>query len=83
MIAVPEKETDSINTKSNTKEKQQGGKRRTNIKEYVITQDAETILSEILFAICDVEQIQYEDFSQEEIEMYEKLNEQTGKSNCS
>lgn len=75
LIAVTEKEKDSVKTKSGAKEKQQGGKRRTNIKEYVVTQEAETILSELLFAICDLEQIQYEGFSQEEIEMYEKLNE--------
>lgn len=70
LIATPEKEKDGLNTKSGAR-----GKRRIRIKEYVVTQEAETILSEILFAICDLEQIQYEGFSQEEIEMYEKLNE--------
>lgn len=60
MIAVPEK--------------QQGDKRKGNGKEYVVTQEAETVLSEALFVLCDMEQIQYEGFSQEEIALYEKLN---------
>lgn len=69
MIAVSEKE------KSRTKEKQQERKRKPNTKEYMVTQEAETVLSEMMFALCDLEQVQYEGFSQEEIEMYEKLNE--------
>jgi len=75
LIAVLEKEKDSVKTKSGAREKQQGGKRRTNLKEYVVTQEAETILSEMSIAICDWEQIQYEGFSQEETEMYKKLHE--------
>lgn len=36
---------------------------------------AENVLREILIVLTDFEQIQYESFSQEEIELYEKLNE--------
>ena len=45
-----------------------------------MTQEAEAILSEVLFVLCDFEQIRYEGFSQEEIEMYEKLNEKRKKN---
>ena len=40
------------------------------MKEYVVAQKAETILSEIYFVLCDLEQIQYEGFSQEECGVY-------------
>lgn len=49
--------------------------KKANRKEYVVTQEAENVLSEILFVLCDLEQIQYEGFSQEEIELYERLDE--------
>ena len=62
LVAVPEKEKGREKTKIGT-------------KKYAITQEAETILSEMLLVLCDLEQIQYEGFSQEEIEIYEKLNE--------
>lgn len=54
---------------------QRENRKKTSVKEYTVTPEAENILSEILFALCDLEQIQYEGFSQEEIEMYEKLSE--------
>ncbi len=44
-------------------------------KQYAVTQEAEDVMSEMLFLSCDFEQIQYEGFTQEEIELYEKLNE--------
>ena len=50
------------------------------MKEYVVAQRAETILSEIYFVLCDLEQIQYEGFSQEEIELYEKLDKMRRKN---
>lgn len=50
-------------------------KNRITAKDYTVSQETETILSEVMFALCDLEQIQYEGFSQEEIELYEKLNE--------
>lgn len=62
LIAVPEKDKSREKTK-------------TGLKKYVVTQGAETILSEMLLVLCDLEQIQYEGFSQEEIEVYEKLND--------
>ena len=41
----------------------------------MVTSSAENVLEEILVVLTDFEQIQYESFSQEEIELYEKLNE--------
>ena len=73
MIAVLEK--DKVRAKSGTKEKQQEDKQKSNVKEYVVTQEAENAMSEMLFVLCDFEQIQYENFTQEEIEIYERLNE--------
>ncbi len=54
----------------NPEERRKGGK-----KTYVITQEAEKVLSEMLFLLFDFEQIQYEGFTSEEIEIYERLNE--------
>lgn len=67
-------------TKNGTKEKRQGDKQRVKGKEYVVTPEAEVALSEILFVLCNFEQIQYEGFSQKEIEIYEKLNEKRKKN---
>lgn len=75
MIAVPEKEKVRLKSKGEAKGKQQEDKRKAKAKEYVVTEEAGKVLSEMLFALCDLEQIQYEGFSQEEIELYEKLNE--------
>lgn len=79
MIAVPEKEKDRAKSKSDIKnemkEKQQRDKKRGNLREYLVTPEAETVLSEMMFVLCDLDQIQYEGFSQEEIELYEALNE--------
>lgn len=80
MIAISEKEKSRVKTKSKAKEKQQEDKQRANVKEYVATHEAENVLSEMLFVLCDFEQIQYEGFSQEEIEIYEKLNEKRKKN---
>lgn len=54
---------------------QSENRKRTYVREYAVTPEADTVLSEILFALCDLEQIQYEGFSQEEIELYERLSE--------
>lgn len=75
MIAVPEKEKVRLKSKGEAKGKQLEDKRKAKAKEYVVTEEAGKVLSEMLFALCDLEQIQYEGFSQEEIELYEKLNE--------
>lgn len=79
MIAVPEKEKDRAKSKSDIKnemkERQQRDKKRGNLREYLVTPEAETVLSEMMFVLCDLDQIQYEGFSQEEIELYEALNE--------
>lgn len=80
LIVMPEKEKDKGKLKNATKDKQQGNRSRTNAKEYTVSQETETILSEVMFALCDLEQIQYEGFSQEEIELYEKLNEKRNRN---
>lgn len=74
MLELQKKEKERERGKSGTKGKQQENK-RTGAGRYAVTQEAEVVLSEIMFALCDLEQIQYEGFSQEEIELYEKLNE--------
>ncbi len=50
-------------------------KRRPDIKKYVIQPEADGVLSEIMSALTDFEQIQYEGFTLEEIEECEKLNQ--------
>lgn len=50
-------------------------KGKSNSMEYTVTPEADTILSEILCVLNDFDQMQYEGFTQEEIELYEKLNE--------
>jgi len=75
LIRIPEKERERTKEKNSSKEKKQENKRKANVKEYVVTKEAETILSELSNAMYDLEQIQYEGFSQEEAELYEKLNE--------
>lgn len=73
-------ENDRAKTRTDAKElpaeeKQKEPKQKTGEKEYVVTQEADNVMSELLFALCDLEQIQYEGFSTEERDMYEKLNE--------
>ena len=50
-------------------------KRQTKASEYVLTPEADGILAEALLVLDDFEQLQYEGFSQEEIIMFERLNE--------
>ncbi len=52
-----------------------GGKNRVIGREYVVAQEAEGIISELLFLLCDFEQVKFDGFSQEEIELYESLSE--------
>lgn len=80
MIALQEEEKDKVRTKRGTKEKQQENGKKADIKEYAVTPEAENILSEIIFVLCDLDQIQYEGFSQEEIEIYERLDEMRKKN---
>ncbi|MCD8131579.1 MAG: glycosyltransferase [Lachnospiraceae bacterium] len=50
-------------------------KRRPDIRKYVIQPEAENVLSEIMSALTDFEQIQYEGFTPEEIEECGRLNQ--------
>ncbi len=49
-------------------------------KYYLLTNEADTILSEILFVLNDFEEMQYEGFTQEEIRTFEKLNARRNKN---
>ncbi len=73
MIAAAEK--DKTGDKDRKKETDPEKKRKTKEKEYVVTHEAESVMSELMFLLCDLEQIRYEGFTREEIELYEKLNE--------
>lgn len=80
MITVPDKEKNRAKTKNGTKEKRQEEKKRTRAKEYMAAQEAEAVLSEVLYVLCNLEQMQYEGFSREEIELYEKLDEKRNRN---
>ncbi len=77
---ISEKEKQRDRAIRGIKDKQQENGKNENVKEYVVAQEAENILSEIEFVLCDLGQIQYEGFSQEEIELYEKLDEMRRKN---
>lgn len=77
MIEAQEKVKNKSKEKAKNKEKQkqQEEKRKVNSWDYNLTPEADSVLTEVLFVLNDLDQIQYEGFSQEEIELYEKLNE--------
>ncbi len=88
MIAVSEKDKGKVKSGSKNESKsgfpgepkgeekeKQSDRQKANEKEYVVTREAENIMSELLFVLCDFEHMQYEGFSPEEIALYEKLNE--------
>ena len=77
MIEAKEKNKTKEKTKEKTKnkEKQPEEKRKFSAMEYTVTPEADAVLAEVLFVLNDFDQLQYEGFSQEEIELYEKLNE--------
>lgn len=78
MIAAVEKDRAKAGSQAKerqTEEKQKEPKQKAGEKEYTVTQEAEAVMSELLFILCDLEQMQYEGFSPEERELYEKLNE--------
>lgn len=70
MIVLPERQKRGVKIESKAEGKQQENQKKAAIKKYTVTQEAETVLSQILF----LEQILYEGFSKEEIEIYEKLD---------
>ncbi len=78
LIALQEKEKSKEKgkkAKQKEKEQEQEKKPKQSVKRYVLLPEADAVLSEILFMLNDFEQIQYEGFTQEEIEIYERLNE--------
>lgn len=75
MIEVRSRVKNRGKERTKNTEKPQEKRKRTRLREYVVTAEADALLSEILSAINDFEQLQYEGFSQEEIRMYEMLNE--------
>ena len=75
MIEVRSRVKNRGKERTKNTEKPQEERKPTRLREYVVTAEADALLSEILSAINDFEQLQYEGFSQEEIRMYEMLNE--------
>ena len=77
LIEAKEKNKTKEKTKEKTKnkEKQPEEKRKFSAMEYTVTPEADAVLAEVLFVLNDFDQLQYEGFSQEEIELYEKLKE--------
>lgn len=78
MIAPVEK--DRAKTEAQAKElpaekEAREAKQKAGAKDYTVTQEAETVMSELLFVLCDLEQIQYEGFTPEERAQYEELTE--------
>lgn len=71
MIALPEKQRRRRKEEREPGEAIQEGKKKAAMRDYRITKEAETILSELMF----LEQIPYGGFSKEETELYEKLDE--------
>lgn len=69
MIVLPEKAQQKAGRGSRAEVRQQGDKKKTAIKEYAITPEAEAVLSEVLF----LEQILYDGFRKKEMETYVKL----------
>ena len=70
MILPPGKPKRKARKESRAEGKQQEDKKKTIMKEYGITPEAEAVLSEVLF----LEQILYGGFQKREIETYEKLD---------
>jgi len=68
---VRNKRVKNIEDKENQIEK----KRKLNSWEYVVTQAADAVLSNIRSVLDDFEKIQYEGFSKDEIDMYKRLND--------
>ena len=79
LIEVKEKPVNRTKTRKtrdrSEKDLVQEPKRKTKASEYVLTPEADGILAEALLVLDDFEQLQYEGFSQEEIIMFERLNE--------
>lgn len=71
MITLSKKAKGRNRTESGAREKQPEDKKKTAMKEYILTKEAEPVLSEIMF----LEQIPFGSFSKEEIELFEKLEE--------
>ncbi len=75
MIALLEQDRTNREGREPQQEELPIEKKKTSAKEYVVTHEAENVMSETLFALCDLEEIQFENFSQEERELYERLND--------
>lgn len=73
LIEAQEKE--KSRSRRRDKEEDTEKKRRLNSWNYIVTQNAEVILNEILYELDDFEDVQYEGFTEEEIALYERLSE--------
>lgn len=75
LIEAREKAENKPRKNIRNKENQIEKKRKLDSWEYVVTQAADGVLSNIQSAFDELDQIQYEGFSKDEIEMYKKLND--------
>lgn len=78
LIEAKEKEKKSKRRKKKAEEPEQ--KKRLSSWDYVVTQSAESVLNEILYALDDFEDIQYEGFTEEEIALFEKLRDKRNRN---
>lgn len=78
LIEAKEKEKKSKRRKEKTEDTDK--KKRLSSWDYVVTPEAETVLNEILYALDDFEDIQYEGFTEEEIALYERLREKRNRN---
>ncbi len=61
--------------KSGDSKKLSDERKYTAVREFTLTPEAEQIFAELMIVLNDFEQIQFEGYSQEEIELFDKLNE--------
>ncbi|MBQ8596495.1 MAG: glycosyltransferase [Lachnospiraceae bacterium] len=77
-IEARELEKEEMKEKKKKKEKREKSSEESlnhKTREYVTTLEAEPVLTERMFVLHEFDQVQYEGFSEEEILLYEKLNE--------
>lgn len=75
LIEAQEKAENKSGKNIKNKENQTEKKRKLDSWEYVLTQAADAVISNMQSFLDEFEQIQFEGFSQDEIEMYRKLND--------
>jgi len=75
LIEVQEKAVEKQRKSNKNKENQTEKKRKWESWEYIVTKSADAVLSNILSVLNEFEKLQFEGFTEDEIEMYKKLND--------